>query len=61
VEAIRGVAVPDYLPGQRDPRLIAATASHILKIIRANERPDPNTVFAWRAEALVALAGALPD
>jgi tetratricopeptide (TPR) repeat protein len=59
-QAIRGVPVPDNLAGQRDRRLIAAAAPHILKIIQARGDSDVNASSA-RADALLMVAGALPD
>jgi hypothetical protein len=59
LQAIRGLPFPGNLAGQRDPRLIAAEAPHILKIIQAGVDLDANTPSS-SAEALLVLAGALP-
>jgi len=59
-QMVRGIPIPDFPAGRRDPRLTAAAAPHIMKIIQASINLDQQALFG-RTEALLSLAGALPE
>ena len=59
-QVIHGIPVPGRPATQSDPRLAAAAAPHIMKIIQADGNMDARALFG-RAEVLLMLAGTLPD
>ena len=59
-QMVRGIPIPDFLAGRRDPKLTAAAAPHIMKIIQASGNLD-GQALSGRTEVLLSLAGALPN